>query len=519
MTQRYELMQKMLGQQPGRDIDKECGYPATVTIAETKPLYEREGIARRVNNIEPDESWKKDPEVCETEDDEETEFEKAWKRLQKKRNLFNVLRRVDRLSGVGTFGILLLGIDDGQTLEKPVPGCDENKGVIKPTAKKHKLLYTRVFDEACVTISAFETDERNPRFGQPKMYQIDFIQQDKSGKSPEPPTKLTNVHWSRILHFADNRETSEIFGIPRMKDVYNRLYDLRKVLSSSGEMFWKGGFPGISFETNPNLEQVGEIDVESLREEFEKYQNGLQRYLALVGVQAKSLTVQVADPTAHFITHVKAICISKGIPWRIFVGTEEAKLAGDSDSTAWNERLKDRQTKYVAPCMLLPTIARLVQLNVLPMPKGTEDAEAGAEDGDEMEIEELITVTWPDLHTPSNADKAAVAKVLADAMAAYISGGLDQIMPPEIFLTDIIGMDPERAKAILEQAKEYIEETDGMHDHLHPDKSDAAEEDKQFEKDRTMEDAETQRALKERELDIKEKQVSAKAKPPAKKKR
>ena len=511
MTMRYELLRQLSGTQPGRDIDKECGYPTTITVKECRELYDREGIAKRVVHIYADESWKKDPEVYETEDDAETEFEKAWKKLVKKHNIFSMLRRADALSGIGTFGIILLGLDDGsKDLATPVPGCDDNKGVINPTAKKTKLLYMRTFDESCVNIAEYESNPFNCRFGMPKMYSVMFsVSDDSANKTqPSPNQKETQVHWSRVIHIADNLETSNIFGTPRLKDVFNRCYDLRKVLSSSGEMFWKGGFPGIAFETNPAMEQAGEIDVDSLRDEFEKYQNGLQRYLALVGVQAKSLAVQVADPTAHFTTHVKAICISKGIPWRIFAGSEEARLASDQDTTAWNERLKDRQTKHLAPAVIAPFAERLCLCGVLPMPKL---------EGDDATVCESLIVTWPDLHTPSNADKANVAKVMAEAMANYINSGLDLLMPPEIFLTDILGFEVDRAKAILDMAQEYATETDGMHDHLHSDEL-TAEDDKAFEREVGAKDKETEVELRQRELDIKEKAVPAKgAAKPAKK--
>lgn len=450
MTMRYDLMRRQMGEGDKKDIDRECGYPQVVDATNCKLLFDREGIAKRVVQVLPDESWKMDPEVCETEDDNDTPFEKAWKALAKRLNVFSFLRRADVQSGIGTYGIILLGLSDGATLDQPVAGLEFNAFGEVTKCASTRLLYQRTFDETQVTIAEYETNPSNFRFGQPKAYNINFTQVSTSAQSPEPPVTQTRVHWHRIVHLADNRETSEIFGTPRMKPVFNRLYDLRKVLSSSAEMFWKGGFPGLSFEVDPSLVATADFDKASLRKEMEQYSNGLQRYLALVGVSAKSLAPQVADPASHFTTHIKAICVSLGIPYRIFLGSEEAQMAGEQDSNAWNERLKDRQQKYITPMVLTPYINALLMLGCLPP----------------LQDPEALTVNWPDLHTRSAKDKADVAKLLTEAMASYVQSGGSALMGPRDFLMMILNFSAVQADAIMKAVEDFMQETDG--DDMHP---------------------------------------------------
>ena len=45
----------------------------------------------------------------------------------------------------------------------------------------------------------------------------------------------------------------------------------------------------------------------------------------------------MASPKEHVETHMRNIAISLGIPYRIFLGTEEAKLASSQDVKTWNE--------------------------------------------------------------------------------------------------------------------------------------------------------------------------------------
>src|SRR5690606_7582744 len=214
--------------------------------------------------------------------------------------------------------------------------------------------------ESQVTVAEWESDVTNPRYGQPKYYNINFAPLETSGTSAEPTPSITKVHWSRVLHVADNRETSEIFGTPRQKPVYNRLCDLRKVAGGSAEMFWRGALPGYSFEIDPNTASDVELDSDALRKEFESFSNGLQRYMALMGVQAKSLAPQVADPESQVRVQIQLICISIGCPMRVFMGTEEGKLAGSQDSKAWNDRIDERRFEYIEPFLIRPLIDRLI---------------------------------------------------------------------------------------------------------------------------------------------------------------
>jgi hypothetical protein len=245
---------------------------------------------------------------------------------------------------------------------------------------------------------------------------------------------------------ADNRKDSEVYGVPRIQAVYNRLYDIRKVLSGSGEMFWKGAFPGYAFEVNPDLADV-EIDEDTLRESVQDYFNGLQRYMSLTGMQVKSLQPQVADPSSHIETQIKVLAMSMGVPHRIFMGTEEAKLAGQKDSEAWDKRMKKRQDKYLTPLVIRPFIDQLMGVGVLPM------------------VERYV-VSWPDLSSPSEKDKAEVAKAKTEALSKYVAGNVEMVIPPLEFLTMIMDFEQEEAEAVLEAAEKLIAETEAEEEEL-----------------------------------------------------
>jgi hypothetical protein len=465
---RSQFLTKLLD--PRRDIDEECGYPKEINAIQYRALYDREGIAERVVSMMPTECWSRDPVVNENEEADLTEFEERFNELQETMNLWHYLARADEMSGIGSYGILLLGINDGKPLDTPVDGINEQGE--KVGNAQHELLYLRVFDESLVDVSSYELDESNPRFGQPLFYMVEFDDprnQESDGMAIETSSDM-RVHWTRVIHLADNRKSSEIFGVPRMRPVYNRLYDLRKLLGGSAEMFWKGAFPGLTFEVNPELGDV-ELDASALRTEFEAYSNGLQRYLALSGVSAKSLAPQVANPEAHINAQIKAIAITLGVPWRIFVGSEQAQLASSQDKATWLSRVAHRQVKYISPLVIRPLINRLMAFGILP------------------EVESYF-VEWPDLASPSAGEQAEVAAKVVEAMSKYVQAGIDSLVPPMEFLTIIMGMPADQAEAILEAAAEQVDEIEMDEELAEPPPEEELEEEPEEELEDDIEEPE-----------------------------
>jgi len=429
-TSRVQWLQRLMD--PRRDIEAECGHPIVVTIEDYKRLFMRGDVANRIVSLVADESWVQRPEVLENEEDEETDFEQAWKELDKSLGVINVMQRGDVLSGIGRFGVILLGFDDGLSLNEPV------------ASGPRRLLYLRPFDESLATVKSLENDITNERYGLPKDYQIQFTDAEllsMSDPAQKTLTTSTTIHWTRIIHLCDNRFSSDVFGAPRMEKVLNRLLDIRKIAGGSAEMFWKGGFPGLSIEAAPGLEDRVTFDEDATKEQLEAYMNGLQRYLAFVGMQTKSLAPQIADPDPHVKLQLQLIATALGVPWRVLIGSEAAQLASEQDTRAWNKRLHRRRTDYVTPYIIRPLVDRLVEYGVLPEP------------------EELI-VNWPDLNSPSDLDKAAIAEKQTNAIAKYVQSQSDSLIPPFHFFTRILNMEDDEADAIIEDAMDAVDDSE-----------------------------------------------------------
>lgn len=430
----------------GRDLNKECGYPSTLTPADYWWVYDREELAAKLVNIYPEESWSVDPEIYETERVNNTPFEEGWLDLvdSPDRNPLHYLLRCDSLSGVGRYGCLLIGLDDRMPLDQPAAGIDENG---KPTGgvKPREMIYLRAFDEAAAEVKTWQTDPNSPRYMLPKSYNMTFVDAQSSG--PQVRTTQHEVHWSRVHHMADRYHKptkSEVFAYPRLEGLYNRLLDIRKVLGGSGEMFYKGGFPGLAITSDPRFLEAGglEIDQDTIDEQMKPYMEGLQRYISFIGMNVQSLSPQVADPTAHVMVHMSYISAATGIPLRILMGSEQAKLAAGQDSKTWNRRLTRRQTKYLSPMVVRPFVDRLIMLGVLP---GTKKK---AKDG-----RPKYKVFWPDINIPDDDERSTIADRTAAAMMKYRQSDSHELLQPSDFFRLVLGWNADMVAAAMANIK------------------------------------------------------------------
>lgn len=434
------------------DIDGECGYPDPTELNAMyyREQWETDGLARRCVNIWPDESWAVPPEVYQNDRPGEEPFDLALDKLNKKFLLFPELHRLDILSGVGSYGIMLIGTDDGGVLERPPAWINPDTG--EPRAghqPAYNLTYLQSFDESCLRINQEVSDPNKPRFRQPEFYTINFNRADTTGNqtaalvgvTPDPAIRDNRIHWTRVIHVADNLATSRVFGVPRQKPVVPYLYNVRKVAGGAGQMFWQGGFPGYSFEQFQDTLGTGieEIDEEDLREDIQAYILGLQRYLTTVGGSWKSLAVQVASPDHHLSWYLKLISVALGVPMRKFLGAEEGKLASGQDSDDWRTRLRARQENHVEPRILRPTIDRFMSFGVLPRVPS-------------------YNVAWRDLRALSDKDRAMVSLQRVQALTQFTTGNVRSVFPVRLLLTLIMGFTEKEADVIQEQLKKELKE-------------------------------------------------------------
>lgn len=403
-----------------RDLYEILGYPETLNMQHYIDKIQREGIAKRIINAYPDAIWSKRATLqqgTKRNTGDPTIFEQAFIDLSKQLRLFQYLRRLDRLAGWGQYAVMMIGVRDGRKEKSPV-------GKVKGP---EDILYLRPFSQRNVTISKWENDTKNPRYGLPLEYKLRVGNfQESSDGDWEDGTlnaiqkKTIEVHHSRLLHVADEVDEDDVFGVPRLQAVFNRLEDLQKVTGGSAEIYWINGRGGLSV----NAQKDSNIyDTKSLMKQAKKFVNQMTRLFVTKAMDVKPIEFSVHDPSQHVAVIMDQISGATGIPKRILMGSERGELASSQDENNWLSRVSERRENFCEPIVLRPLIQKFMEIGALPM---VDD----------------YKVLWPDLTSMSERDKADIAVKKGQAIAGYAnSPGGELIVPPKQFVEDVLGLE------------------------------------------------------------------------------
>lgn len=419
-----------LGQSFGgdRDLYETLGYKREPDFGDYLNFYERDGIATRLVDAIADETWRNHPVLTEkkseTPDEDNpsklhTQFEDMADRL----DLWAKFNEVDRACGISRFGLLYLGLSmaSGETPEKPVSG-------------KKEILYVTVHDEgdASVDEMSLVTDPNNPRFGMPEYYQINVGAMGSQ----------VRVHYSRVVHVKEGRERSEygrFYGVPRLKKVINRLYDLEKVVGGGSEAFWMLIHRGLALSSKDGMTipPKGTTERQDLIDETEEYANKIKRIMLLSGMDVTDLGGKPVDSREQFDVIIAYLAGAERTPQRLLVGSEEGKLASTQDDANFGDFISWRRENHAEPYILRPFLRRAAELG-------------------QFEKRDRYFAFWSSPFQLNDMEQADVAVKIATAVNQATGGAPEIGIPPEEFVKHLPGKwkyiwTPEKLAEIAEE--------------------------------------------------------------------
>lgn len=365
-----------------RDLFEALGYKPKLSTEDYRERFERNGIAARCVDALPKATWRNGAEIIQDDDPETTtDFEEAWDTLQKRLNVWSILLRADILAGLGQYAVVLIGAPGD--LEEPLE-----------KVKIDDILYLSPFSEKDALIEKIDEEKTSPRFGMPELYNFGRIIPSSTSKGTRVRSDATRkVHWSRVLHIADGVLDEQIYGTPRLKNIWNYLDDLEKVSGSGSEAYWLRVHQGIQFNVDKDL-QMNTTELSDFKEQVEEFSHGLRRHMRTRGMDINVLGSDVSPFSQQVDAILALISGSTGIPKRILVGSEMGHLASTQDRNNWHERIEDRRTEYADPWVVRPFINRLMGMTALPTV-------------DEYEVR------WPHITKMDEGERADVAVKLA----------------------------------------------------------------------------------------------------------
>jgi hypothetical protein len=377
-----------------RDLWAAMGYPDAVSVQEMRDRYDRGDIAARIIDAFPDATWKQHPTFKASE-----EFIRAFATLEQRIMLWNAFHRLDRLTGIGHYGVLFLGLDGREDTEKPVtPG------------KKYQLMYVQPHGEMTAQISAWENDPKSPRFGRPKLYRLTT---GANWAGTGGGQRVLTVHHSRVIHVAERENENNSIGTPRLERIWNRLMDLEKLLGGSAEIYWQNSAMLLAFLADAGTQWEPE-DKKEMAKQIEEMQHGLRRSLRLTGVDVKNVApgLMGSDPANAIDKQLDMIAGAEGMPKRILIGSERGELASSQDEENWTARIVERREQFAGPMMVEKFVKAGQRLGFLP-------------DG-------AVFMEWPKSDNIGESTRADIGLKKVQALTAYAQApGAELIVAPE----------------------------------------------------------------------------------------
>ena len=342
-----------------RNLYEVFGYPRGLTSPLLYAKYQRQDIVSRIVDMPPEEMWSLPPELP-----DDSPIKTKFDDLVKHSQLWDRIIQADKLCSFGQFSILMLGL----------------RGPVNSPAPKltnlSDLLYVQAYGGDSVRIGEWESDATNPKFGQPKMYQIqtgfgNMGNLNYGSSNSGSPATYIDVHASRCVHIVDRPVQGSIFAEPRLSKVYNILEDLLKIAGGSAELYWILGNRGMQVDVDKDME-LDPTDATALTDELDEYQHGLRRYIRTRGVKINSLGTDSADPRGPFSVAMALLSATTNIPQRILMGAEAGQLASEQDRANFAEYIGRRRVVFAEPYMLAAILRKLEELTYIPKDSAKE---------------------------------------------------------------------------------------------------------------------------------------------------
>lgn len=404
-----------------RNIWETLGYPELGDVDAEYYLerYRRQDIARAIVTKPVESTWKGYPEIRaggKREDD--TQFEKDVQHLLDgetlERSLLHYCEWADRRQRIGEYGIIVLGLDDGRSLDQPV----NEENISEPS----DLQYLSPYSQAEVVdweLAELNSTERQP--GLPLTYEIQPSTPNASDQDPEEDDER-EVHYSRIIHLAEQPERSILKHTPPLEPVLNRLIDLEKVAGAAAEMYWTGADRKF-FATAEG--SMNDEDVERFDRQMWEMINGMRTTAAAENMDLEVIEGDSVDPSGIIDSLIKFIAASVGIPQRKLFGTERGELASTIDQETWISQIQERRRQFAEPVIIRNLIDRLQKVGCIEAPPEGE-----------------YTVKWPTLYESDQEEESTVHKkemqAFKDAENAIALGA------PRDLVYDRLGYDPQK---------------------------------------------------------------------------
>lgn len=382
------------------------GYPQDLTFDKLYWMYTRNGVAKALVDLPIKYGWLEDPTV------ESVDLGDLPSRV----SLWQMLKTWDNYQRVGRYAGLFMRVADGQPLDSPMT----------PRSGPQDLVSMLPLYEGQLKITEWEQDPTSPRFGKPTMYQY---QQTMTGtkNSDERTLNFTAViHWSRVLIAGEGTVPDSIYGVSALEASFNSLMDVRKVIGSGAEGYYRNAAPMTLFRvpdsvSTSNLSSI----VRNFTEIINDFFRAPFRRSLITPFESETVHPALSDPNNFFMIAVQDAAAPQSIPTALVLGKQSGKLAATEDTRAFLGVVQSRKEDWQTHGIVTPFLDWCSEWGILEVPKEVE-------------------VTWSDSLAMGTQEQADVADKMADTNNKQFTAGQPVAYSVEEIRT-AAGLDPEAA--------------------------------------------------------------------------
>ena len=425
-----------------RDLFAALGFKHELTISDYRKRYERGGIAKVLIDRLPEEMWDDGVFIREADNHDPSslsEYEIESARLWERLDIESRCMKADKLAGLGTHSVILIGVKEEKTnnLSTPLPrlkGPDD-------------ILYLLQFAEDNAKVLSLVKDFQNPRFGRPEFYELSTADVSNGVVlATQMNVSSIKVHWTRVIHVAHGLLESDWIGTPDLKASFNDLESLYKIAWGGPEAAWRRMDMGMQWEVDPDFDsesEAGKALLKKMDEQIEEMRHNLRRDIKTTGVKANPLNAPVDKYQSNLESIVKLIGGTHCIPYTLLLGEELGLRAGENNRETLNIVTQGRRKQFGTP-LVRQLQDRLISVNGLPKPR--------SKDG-------KYDVIWGVEEELSEEKKAELAKAYAEANKAQ-SDARGGLLYTTNEIRDKVGDDPIEEEEVEEEDEdeEKIEE-------------------------------------------------------------
>ncbi len=366
------------------------GYKESLEFNDYYQMSERFGVASAGITIPVDQCWKTKPEIREGQPEDfdgrkdKTDWESNINRIFSSKKMWRKIKMVDeyqRVGDYGAFAVQVRGSSAQADWKQPLNRISDANIVKFIPLYQEQLQPTR-----------WEQDPKSERYGQPTMYQLQESQLFDDHEQDQR-TRAIDVHWSRVIIFAEGADDDSIYGRPALKRGFNDLVTMEKIIGAGGEGFWKSAaMKTVYTNTNKDAPPLSADEVDSMDEAISKFVEGLDKHLMTGGLDPKVLSVAMSDPENPFNISLQSFSASVGVAAKLLIGSQEGRLAADEDGRFTLSNMQSRRESWCTQ-MMESIVDWLMTHGVIE--------------------EREYTIEWDDLLAPSDDDKLSLAQKMS----------------------------------------------------------------------------------------------------------